>query len=53
MTAERNPIQERLDLIKDLRTLVMNHNGPIEESPFYDQLARLLVSECVIGNYPR
>lgn len=49
----RDPKQERLDLIKDLRHLVLNYNGPIEDSPHYEQLARLLVSECIIGNYPR
>lgn len=53
MSSERNPTQERYDLIKDLRHLVLNHAGPIETSPHYEQLARLLVSECIIGNYPR
>jgi len=50
---KRDSHQERLDLIQDLRSLVLEHRGPVEESPYYDQLARLLVSECMIGNYPR
>lgn len=51
-TTSRDPVIERLELIRDLRKLVMNHSGPVEESPHYAQLARLLVSECIIGNYP-
>lgn len=53
MNQKRDATQERLDLIQDLRTLVMNHSGPVEQSPHYPQLARLLVSECIIGNYPK
>ena len=49
----RSPEQERMDLIKDLRNLVLSYNGPIEDSPHYQQLARLLVSEAILGNYPR
>jgi len=45
---ERNYPEEREALIRDLRHLVLNYNGPIEKSPHYDQLARLLVSECII-----
>lgn len=37
-------------LIQELRSLVLEHNGPIEQSPHYDQLARLLVSECIVNN---
>jgi hypothetical protein len=47
------PKQEHMDLIKDLRDLVLSYNGPIEDSPHYMQLARLLVSEAILGNYPR
>ena len=50
MTTNKEKMQtERLALIADLRLLVLNYNGPIEEGPHYNQLARLLVSECVIG----
>ena len=45
--------QERASLIKDLRDLVLSYNGPIEDSPHYQQLARLLVSEAMLGNYPK
>jgi len=38
---------ERIALVAELRDLVLNYNGPIEESPHYKQLARLLVSECM------
>jgi hypothetical protein len=41
--------QERKDLIDSLRLLVLNYDGAIEQSPHYDQLARLLVSDCIIG----
>ena len=27
----------------------MNYEGPVTESPHYAELARLLVSECIIG----
>lgn len=27
----------------------MNYEGPVTESPYYADLARLLVSECIIG----
>lgn len=53
MPTDRDPIQERMDLIHDLRNLVLSYNGPIEESPHYEQLARLLVSEAMLGRYPR
>ncbi len=52
MGGERDAQQERLDLIRDLRELVLKHQGPVTESPHYDQLARLLVSEAILGNYP-
>jgi hypothetical protein len=48
----RNSNQERYDLIRDLRNLVLEHEGPIETSPHYDHLARLMISELIIGNYP-
>ncbi|GEM_PF-5661788 len=50
---DRDPAQERMDLIKDLRDLVLSFNGSIEDSPHYMQLARLLVSEAMLGRFPR
>lgn len=50
---KRNYKQERDQLVRDLRKLVVNFNGPVEESPHYAQLARLLVSDCITGNYPK
>lgn len=50
---KRNYKQERDQLVRDLRNLVVNFNGPIEESPHYAQLARLLVSDCITNDYPR
>ena len=49
---DRDPAQERMDLIKDLRDLVLSFNGSIEDSPHYMQLARLLVSEAMLGRFP-
>ena len=51
--ATHNSNQERYELLRDLRELVLNHDGPVEDSPHYDHLARLLVSELIIGNYPQ
>lgn len=47
MPSDRDWATEREELVRDLRNLVLNYNGPIEESPHYAQLARLLVSECI------
>ena len=48
MQTDRNHVEERAALIRELRKLVLNYDGNIEESPHYNQLARLLVSECII-----
>jgi hypothetical protein len=40
--------QEQFELIRELRQLVLNFNGPIAGSPHYDMLAKMLVSECML-----
>lgn len=40
---------ERAKLIAELRTLILGFDGSVEDSPYYSQLARLLVSDCIIG----
>jgi hypothetical protein len=40
---------KRSELIAELRLLVLNYNGPLTKSPYYNQLTQLLVSECMIG----
>lgn len=49
MDNDRNYIKERQELIQDLRTLVVNYVGNVEDSPHYEQLARLLVNECILN----
>jgi hypothetical protein len=49
MDNDRNYIKERHDLIQDLRFLVTNYVGKVEDSPHYEQLSRLLVSECILN----
>lgn len=43
-------VERRKKKISELRQRVLNFNGNIEQSPDYQELARLLVSECIIGD---
>lgn len=40
-------MKNREQEIKRLRELVVNYNGPLTESPHYQEFARLVVSEFI------
>jgi len=48
-----DPVKARMNLIAELRSQVLMFDGPIQDSPQYQELALLLISEAILGNYPR